>query len=165
MTRLFGALFAAALLVQGCTHGRAVVHPAAGLPARGDQSGGPAGGRNARELPPPEAPGADGPGQRGKASYYGAALQGHKTANGARFDRRALTAAHRTLPFGTRVRVTNLGNGRQVVVRINDRGPYAGGRIIDLSEEAARRLDCLAQGVVEVRIERIEGGAGRAASR
>ncbi|GAC1544660.1 MAG: septal ring lytic transglycosylase RlpA family protein [Myxococcales bacterium] len=110
------------------------------------------------------APAAPPYGQRGRASYYGAALQGRRTASGERFDMHALTAAHRTLPLGTRVRVTNLENGRQVVVRINDRGPYAQGRIIDLSEEAARRLGCLEQGIAEVRVERLDARGRRAPS-
>jgi putative cell wall-binding protein len=77
---------------------------------------------------------------QGEASWYGPGFQGNTTASGERFDRNALTAAHRTLAFGTRVRVTNLGNGRQVIVRINDRGPYHGGRVIDLSERAAQEI-------------------------
>jgi rare lipoprotein A len=71
----------------------------------------------------------------GSASWYGAKFQGRRTANGERFDKNKLTAAHRSLPFGTRVRVTNQRNGRKVVVRINDRGPFAGRRIIDLCED------------------------------
>ena len=91
----------------------------------------------------------------GKASYYGARHHGNKTASGERFDQYALTAAHRSLPFGTRVRVTNLRNDKQVVVRINDRGPYARGRIIDLSYKAAEQLDMLRDGVVPVRVEQL----------
>ncbi|WP_439887561.1 septal ring lytic transglycosylase RlpA family protein [Pseudomonas sp. MBLB4123] len=89
----------------------------------------------------------------GRASYYGARHHGKKTASGERFDQHALTAAHRSLPFGSRVRVTNLRNDKSVVVRINDRGPYARGRIIDLSKEAAARLDMLRAGVVPVRVQ------------
>jgi len=76
----------------------------------------------------------------GVASYYGPKFHGKKTASGEVFDMYKLTAAHRTLPFGTRVRVTNLENSKSVVVRINDRGPFIKGRIIDLSFEAARRI-------------------------
>jgi rare lipoprotein A len=72
------------------------------------------------------------------ASYYADAHQGRRTANGERFDMHALTAAHRTLPFGTRVEVTNLENGRSIVVRINDRGPYVKGRVIDLQGRRTR---------------------------
>ena len=90
----------------------------------------------------------------GLAAYYADSLQGRRTASGERYDKNALTAAHRTLPFGTIVRVTNLVNRRTVEVRINDRGPYAGRhRIIDLSRKAAERIDMIRAGVVEVRIE------------
>jgi len=92
--------------------------------------------------------------QRGMATFYGDEQQGGPTASGERFDKRKLTAAHRTLPLGTRVRVTNTRNGRSVEVRINDRGPYGNrGRIIDLSEAAARQLDMVAAGVVPVIVE------------
>ena len=92
---------------------------------------------------------------RGKAVFYGDKWHGRKTANGERFNQRALTAAHRSLPFGTRVRVTNLSNGRSVVVRINDRGPFGRdrGRIIDLSKAAARKLDFIRAGWARVRVE------------
>ncbi|MFZ3202846.1 MAG: septal ring lytic transglycosylase RlpA family protein, partial [Pseudomonas sp.] len=89
------------------------------------------------------------------ASYYGARHHGKKTASGERFDQHALTAAHRSLPFGSRVLVTNLRNEKSVVVRINDRGPYARGRIIDVSRQAAERLDMLRAGVVPVRVEQL----------
>jgi rare lipoprotein A len=89
----------------------------------------------------------------GLASWYGHWHQGRITASGEAFDPSALTAAHRTLPFGTRVRVTNLDNGRQVSVRITDRGPYWPRRVIDLSREAARMLGMLADGVAPVRLE------------
>jgi len=89
----------------------------------------------------------------GLASYYADKYQGHKTASGERFDTARLTAAHRTLPFGTRVRVTSLDNGRSVVVRVNDRGPFVSGRVIDLSPAAARQLDMLRAGVARVKLE------------
>jgi rare lipoprotein A len=91
----------------------------------------------------------------GQASYYGARHHGHKTASGERFDQHALTAAHRSLPFGSKVLVTNLRNDRSVVVRINDRGPYAKKRIIDLSKKAAEQLDMLRAGVVPVRVQQL----------
>ncbi|HKG76989.1 MAG TPA: septal ring lytic transglycosylase RlpA family protein [Beijerinckiaceae bacterium] len=78
--------------------------------------------------------------QRGAASWYGPGFHGRKTANGERFNTHAMTAAHRSLPFGTRVRVVNERTGRSVVVRINDRGPFHGGRIIDLAQAPARAL-------------------------
>lgn len=90
----------------------------------------------------------------GYASWYGGALRGHLTANGERFNPSALTAAHRTLPFGTCLHVENVENGRSVNVRVNDRGPYVNGRIVDVSEAAARRLDMLHEGVGRVRLFR-----------
>jgi len=82
----------------------------------------------------------------GVASYYGARFNGRRTASGERFDMTAMTAAHKTLPFGTRVRVTNPRTGKSVVVRINDRGPYAHGREIDLSRAAATQLGLIQRG-------------------
>ena len=78
--------------------------------------------------------------QKGAASWYGPGFDGKRTANGERFDTHALTAAHKTLPFGTQVRVTNERTGKSVVVRINDRGPYAHARVIDLSKAAAEAV-------------------------
>src|SRR5690606_36476085 len=89
----------------------------------------------------------------GHASWYGRKFHGRLTASGEAYDMAALTAAHRTLPFGSRVRVTNLTNGRSVLVTINDRGPFAEDRLIDLSQAAARQLGILEDGVVEVRLE------------
>jgi rare lipoprotein A len=89
----------------------------------------------------------------GLASWYGALHQGLLTASGETYEMGRLTAAHRTLPLGTRVRVTNLENGRIVRVRVNDRGPYVPGRIVDLSREAARLLDMVDRGVALVRLD------------
>ncbi|MDZ4193178.1 MAG: septal ring lytic transglycosylase RlpA family protein [Pseudomonas sp.] len=100
--------------------------------------------------------GGSGSSETGKASYYGDRHHGQRTASGERFDQNALTAAHRTLPFGTRVRVTNLNNERSVVLRINDRGPFVRGRVIDVSRAAAVRLDMLRAGVVPVRVETLD---------
>ncbi len=91
--------------------------------------------------------------QRGTASWYGPGFHGRRTASGETFDQNALTAAHPSLPFGTRARVTNHANGESVVVRINDRGPYAHGRVIDLSREAAEDIGLTAAGVGRVTIE------------
>ena len=91
--------------------------------------------------------------ETGKASYYGKEFEGRKTASGERYDGDELTAAHRTLPFGTRVRVVNLTNDKSVEVVINDRGPHKKGRIVDLSRKAAKELDMIADGVVRVRLE------------
>jgi len=87
---------------------------------------------------------------RGRASWYGPGFQGRRTASGERFDMNELTAAHRTLPFGTRVRVRNERNGREVVVRNNDRGPWIRDRIIDVSKAAADALDFLQAGEAPV---------------
>ncbi len=89
----------------------------------------------------------------GKASYYADHFNGRRTASGERFSQRKLTAASRVLPLGSRVLVTNPGNGRTVEVVINDRGPYVRGRIIDLSRKAAQALDMIEDGVVDVRVE------------
>jgi rare lipoprotein A len=89
----------------------------------------------------------------GEASWYGPGFNGRTTANGEVFNQNELTAAHPNLPFGTKVKVTNMNNGRSVVVRINDRGPYAGGRIIDLSAAAARILGVITSGVAPVQLE------------
>jgi rare lipoprotein A len=88
----------------------------------------------------------------GLASYYGSELEGHRTANGEVFDARKLTAAHRSLRFGTCVTVVSLQNRRSVDVRINDRGPYSGERIVDLSQAAAAQLGMIASGVIRVRL-------------
>ena len=103
--------------------------------------------------PPPEQPVFH---QEGTASWYGTFHQGRVTANGETFDLEAMTAAHRTLPFNVVVRVTNLANGKTIKVRINDRGPYVGRRIIDLSERAARDLGMQQAGTTQVRIEQFE---------
>ena len=90
------------------------------------------------------------------ASYYGKQYHGRKTASGERFNMNALTAAHRSLPFGTNLKVTNLSNDRSVVVRVNDRGPFKRDRILDLSFEAARRLQMITAGTTRVRIEPVD---------
>lgn len=98
-----------------------------------------------REIPPYKT--------TGLASYYGKKFHGRRTASGERFDMHAMTAAHRDIKFGTRVRVTNLKNKRSVTVRINDRGPFARGRIIDLSYAAAKKIGMIRDGVVQVKIK------------
>lgn len=122
--RIFTILLLVALLGSGCIY----------------MNGNPHGGGGASH-------------QTGKASWYGAAFQGKPTASGEAFNMNALTAAHRDLPFGTQVRVTNQNNGRSVVVRINDRGPFVAGRIIDLSRAAAERIGMIDAGVVPVSLE------------
>jgi rare lipoprotein A len=89
----------------------------------------------------------------GSASWYGGKFHGRRTANGERFNMHEMTAAHRSLPFGTKVRVTNPANGKAVTVRINDRGPFVGNRVIDLSRGAAQAVGMIQQGVARVKIE------------
>ena len=89
----------------------------------------------------------------GEASWYGPGFYGNRTASGEVFRPGTLTAAHRTLPFGTKVRVTNLWNGRSAVVRINDRGPFIGHRVIDLAHGAATQLGLVASGIAQVKLE------------
>jgi rare lipoprotein A len=91
--------------------------------------------------------------ESGVASWYGVPYDGRKTSSGEIFDMRAMTAAHRTLPFDTWVEVTNLTNGKQVTVRVNDRGPFVGGRIIDLSMAAADRIDMVRAGIAQVKLK------------
>jgi rare lipoprotein A len=88
----------------------------------------------------------------GAASYYGESLRGNRTASGERFDPDAFTAAHRSLAFGTCLRVENTANGRSVRIRVNDRGPFVQGRILDVSFAAARALDFVRQGIARVRV-------------
>jgi rare lipoprotein A len=90
--------------------------------------------------------------EEGTASWYGPGFHGKRTANGETFDMRAMTAAHKILPLGTMVRVTNKNNGRSLVLRINDRGPFVHDRVIDLSRGAAEKLDVVAKGTAPVRI-------------
>lgn len=90
--------------------------------------------------------------ETGMASFYAESYNGRKTANGEIYNSSKLTAAHKKLPFGTRVKVTNLSNGKSVKVRINDRGPFVAGRIIDLTRSAAKKIDMVNAGVVRVRI-------------
>lgn len=93
--------------------------------------------------------------EKGKASYYGDEFNGKKTTSGEIYNMNDYTAAHRTLPFGTKVKVTNIKNNKTVIVRINDRGPFKHGRIIDLSKAAAKEIDLIKYGVVEVKIETV----------
>jgi rare lipoprotein A len=97
----------------------------------------------------------------GIASYYANDFHGKQTSNGEFFDMNALTAAHRTFPFGTKVRVTNLENNKIVVVRVNDRGPFKEGRMMDLSMGAAKEIDLIRTGTARVRLEVLEWGNGQ----
>lgn len=89
----------------------------------------------------------------GEASWYGPGFFGNRTANGEVFKPGTMTAAHRTLPFGTQVKVTNLRNGRETIVRINDRGPFSGQRVIDIAHGAAHHLGLVSSGIAQVRLE------------
>ncbi len=111
---------------------------------------------NRRPAPPA---GPVGGVERGTASWYGPGFNGHRTANGERYNMREMTAAHPTLPFGSLVEVRNLENGHAAVVRINDRGPYAKGRVIDLSYAAAREVGVFGPGTADVEL-RVMGGGG-----
>jgi rare lipoprotein A len=91
--------------------------------------------------------------QYGNASWYGRKFHGKKTASGERFNKQSFTGAHKQLPFGTIIRVTNLRNGRDVYVRINDRGPFVSGRIVDISRAAAEAIGFRKRGVAKVRVE------------
>ena len=102
-------------------------------------------------VTPPEA--APAPAEEGEASYYSDRLAGNPTASGEPYDPAAFTAAHRTLPLGSRVRVTDLNTGASVVVRVNDRGPFVRRRVVDLSRAAARSLGMLRRGTARVRLE------------
>lgn len=97
----------------------------------------------------------------GHASFYGNELAGRKTASGEKFNPGGLTAAHRSLPFGTRLKLTNVQNGRSVVVRVNDRGPFVRGRVLDVSKGAAVALGFVGQGTARLRIENHGGGTDR----
>lgn len=103
--------------------------------------------------------------ERGIASWYGPGFQGKRTASGERYDMHRLTAAHQTLPFGSIVEVRNLDNGRRVRVRINDRGPFVRGRIIDLSYVAAKRIDMVGTGTARVELRLVHRGGGAPATK
>lgn len=112
--------------------------------------------QEAKELQPSESKPSAKPYQVGKASWYGGLFQGEATASGETYDMNDFTAAHRELPLGTFVKVTNLANLKSVIVRVNDRGPFTPGRIIDLSYRAARSLQMHQKGLAKVRIDIVE---------
>lgn len=119
--------------------------PAAARTEERERASDPAAGQNAAEPARPS--------QTGRIAYYGRKFAGRRTAGGERFDPEAMTMAHRSLPFGTRVRVTNLENGKSVVLRVNDRTPSGGDRIGDVSQAAAEQLEMTRAGVIEARLE------------
>jgi rare lipoprotein A len=136
-----------ALLAAACAHGPARAPDLDDAPAPA-----PASPARDRAAPVP-APAPRAGTEVGLASYYSRAHQGRRTASGARFDMHQLTCAHRTAPFGTRLRVTDLESGRSVVVTVTDRGPFKRGRVVDVSHAAARKLGMLQRGVARVRVE------------
>lgn len=138
-----GAWLGVLLSLTACAHRQ----PAAEAPP----AAAPEGGRPASPAAAPERRG-----EVGLASFYGLRHKGRRTASGARYDPAALTCAHRTEPFGTRLQVTDLETGRRVVVTVTDRGPFVRGRVIDLSLAAARQLGMVERGVARVRVERVE---------
>ncbi len=147
-----------ALAIAGCSHRTYVPPQPAPVPAAPAPSGPPAG------APKPAAPApahpqvlAGGYVEEGIASWYGEPFNGRRTSNGEIYDMYQFTAAHRTLPFGAVLRVTNLRNGKQIEVRINDRGPFVANRVIDLSLAAARAIEMVGPGTSEVRLEMISG--------
>ncbi len=99
--------------------------------------------------------------QTGKASFYADKFEGRTTASGEKYKHNKLTAAHKTLPFGTKIKVTNLTNNKSVEVVVNDRGPYVDGRVVDLSKSAAEALDFINLGLADVRVEVVDAGDGK----
>jgi len=158
-----------AVVLAGCAHHTAVAHAPAGTPAPSTSSGQPASppgkatpGSGSPASGPPSAaerqpPVPGGYVEVGVASWYGAPFNGRRTSNGEIYDMHAFTAAHRTLPFNSVVRVTNLDNGKQTEVRINDRGPFVANRVIDLSFAAAQAIEMWGPGTANVRLEILSG--------
>lgn len=146
------------VLIAGCALSRPVTrfdstHSLAALAVTPLQPNEPTLTPDGMEAAPSIAPAPRRRGQIGTASYYDTSFNGRTTANGETYDEAKMTAAHRTLRFGTRVRVTNLENLRTVVVTVNDRGPFVGGRVIDLSRRAARTLGFVDDGTTRVRVQ------------
>jgi rare lipoprotein A len=133
---------------------------ACGATSRGPRAPGPT-GYNQPQPGPPAQPKPGDLYETGKATWYGGSLNGGPTASGERYDQDQMTAAHKHLPMNSIVRVKNLQNGREVEVRINDRGPYGQGRVIDVSRAAARLLDMVDAGVVPVELYLVKLGEGR----
>jgi rare lipoprotein A len=145
-------------LAAGCAHPHHVAHRTPAPPLSPSTEPPPS---NPAPTPPVRTqPGAAASGEyleEGVASWYGVPFNGHRTSNGEIYDMNQFTAAHRTLPFDTVVRVTNLRNGKQIEVRINDRGPFVANRIIDLSLAAAQAIDLVGAGTGPVRLENVSG--------
>jgi len=161
----FFALLLSAAFIAGCAHHSvisSVPSTPQPVPEPAPPAKNPTGNPPPRSAPrtrpaPPANPVAGAYAEQGVASWYGAPFDGRRAADGEIFDMNQLVAAHRTLPFGSIVRVTNLNNGRYTNVRIIDRGPFVEGRVIDLALAAARALDMVATGTAPVRIELVSG--------
>ena len=154
MLRFAIALGVSLCAVAGCARHQQTTHPPATNPTPGPAASAPSGPPPAVERQPPV------PGEyveEGVASWYGFPFQGRRTSNGEIYDMHEFTAAHRTLPFNTVVRVTNLRNAMQTEVRINDRGPFVANRVIDLSLSAAQAIDMVGTGTAPVHLEIISG--------
>lgn len=154
---LIVAAVALAALASGCAKRPVIARQPPSTTSRPSSTSPPAPGAPSRPLPERGTPLPAGVHEEGIASWYGIPYHGRRAANGEIYDMHKMTAAHRTLPFDTIVRVTNLKNGRRTDVRINDRGPFVDGRVIDLSFAAAQALDAVAAGVVPVRLELLQG--------
>ncbi|MGA8023769.1 MAG: septal ring lytic transglycosylase RlpA family protein [Candidatus Acidiferrales bacterium] len=159
--RLILLLIFVSVTVAGCAHHNVAAHPPAATPSPqpGTTTGGAAPSRASGAPPAIERQPAI-PGEyleEGVASWYGIPFNGHRTSNGEIYDMHQFTAAHRTLPFNCLVRVTNLDNGKQTEVRINDRGPFVANRVIDLSLSAAQAIEMVGPGTAHVRLEILSG--------
>ncbi len=163
--RPLGLLFAGILMMAACVAGLGCA--ASPRFAEKDTDSGTSATRPRAEVPARDTQAVRAPSGKilltlqGVVSYYAHDFQGKQTSNGETFDMNDLTAAHRTFPFGTKVRVTNLENNKTVVVRVNDRGPFVEGRIMDLSLGAAKALDLMKSGTTEARLEVLQWGDGK----
>ena len=150
---LVAAAVVVAVIAAGCAKRPVIARPPSTTAPRPSTTAGP----TAPAKPGTVKPLPSGAYEEGLASWYGIPYHGRRAANGEVYDMHKMTAAHRTLPFDTIVRVTNAKNGRVAEVRINDRGPFVDGRVIDLSLAAAEKIDMVAAGVVPVRLELLNG--------
>ncbi|MEZ5666789.1 MAG: septal ring lytic transglycosylase RlpA family protein [Alphaproteobacteria bacterium] len=159
-----GALVAAAALVAGCSTSKLLVETARAVQESSSGSADPTLSGDSALAPAALQGGAVLEVEQGVASWYGRGAHGRRTASGEIFDRYGMTAAHNGFPFDSIVRVTNLGNGRQVTLRITDRGVLSEGRIIDVSERAAEMLGFKPAGLAQVRVELLSVPPGQSAS-
>jgi rare lipoprotein A len=160
VARLALAMALALTAVAGCSHHTVATRPPSSQSSQPSASGGRAAPPSLSGVPPaierqPVVPGEYL--EEGVASWYGIPFNGHRTSNGEIYDMHEFTAAHRTLPFNCVVRVTNLDNGKQTEVRINDRGPFVANRVIDLSLSAAQAIEMVGPGTAKVRLEIMSG--------